>query len=186
MGNEQTAITVRSATETDLADVADMVQGFVAGHPAEPHPRPMARLREAYFGERPVAHLLVAIRGDRVIGMGQWARIYDMFWSMFGGHIEWLYVRPEARGLGVPAAIVAEICRQVRLTGGELLRGGADSDQVASLYKRAAAGWPGHTINLGGEAFQAFADLAGRPARDIVKHLPKAELNYRPAHPDGS
>ena len=43
--------------------------------------------------------------------MGQWTLIYDMFWSAYGGNVEWLYVRPEHRGSGVVAAIVAEILR---------------------------------------------------------------------------
>jgi hypothetical protein len=28
----------------------------------------------------------------------------DMFWAKFGGDIEWLYVRPEARGIGIACA----------------------------------------------------------------------------------
>lgn len=87
MSHTHAAITVRLATEADLADVEDMVRGFVAGHPAENHPRPISRLREAYFGAHPVAQLLVACRADRIVGMGQWTLIYDMFWSMFGGEI---------------------------------------------------------------------------------------------------
>lgn len=174
-------IAVRSAIEADLVAIAEMVDGFVAGHPAETHPRPMNRLREAYFGERPVAQLLVATRGDRIVGMGQWRRIYDMFWSMFGADVEWLYVRPEARGLGISVAIVAEICRQVRAEGGELLHGGADGDDIASLYKRVAVGWPGHTVVVSAEAFQVFADLAGRSPREIVRGLPDPKLNHEPA-----
>ena len=157
MRNEHSLLTVRAAQEADLSDVADMVQNFVAGHPAQSHPRPLSRLREAYFGAHPVAHLLVACRGDRVVGMGQWTRMYDMFWAMFGGDVEWLYVRPEARGLGISAAIVAEICRQVRLAGGEFLHGGADGAEIESLYERVAMGWPGHTCYVSAEAFQQFA-----------------------------
>jgi len=80
-------LTVRPATEGDLPEVADMVQGFVHGHPAEHHPRPLARLKEAYFGSEPVAHLLVASTRGRLVGMGQWTRIYDMLWAMFGGEV---------------------------------------------------------------------------------------------------
>lgn len=60
------------------------------------------------FGPNPVAHLLVVARHGRAVGMGQWTRIYDMFWGIYGARVEWLYVRPESRGLGIPAAIVAE------------------------------------------------------------------------------
>ena len=160
-----------------------MVEGFVASHPAQSHPRPLERLREAYFGVAPVAHLLVASKGARIVGMGQWTRMYDMFWAMFGGNIEWLYVRPEARGLGIPAAIVAEICRQVRLEGGEMLRGGADAEAIAALYERVAIGWRVSTCVVSGEAFQICADLAGRSPREIVSRLPAPELNRAPARP---
>jgi GNAT superfamily N-acetyltransferase len=183
MSRPHSTIAVRPATEADLNDVADMVQHFVAGHPAENHPRPLERLRDAYFGAQPVAHLLVATRGDRVVGMGQWTLIYDMFWSMFGGEIGWLYVRPESRGLGIPLALVAEICRQVRLAGGEHLHGGAEPDETASLYKRLAVGWPSHTVYLSAEAFQVCADLAGRPPREIVRNLPDPNLNFAAARP---
>ena len=183
MTHQTAGIIVRSATEADLDAVADMVQNFVAGHPAESHPRPLARLREAYFGLNPVAHLLVASKAGRMVGMGQWTRMYDMFWSTFGGNVEWLYVRPEARGPGIPAAIIAEICRQVRVAGGELLRGGADGEEIATLYERVAIGWPSRTCYLSAEAFQAFADLAGLSPRDIVRRLPPPELNRTSARP---
>ena len=59
-----------------------MVNDFVKGHPAEKHARSRSALREAYFGDAPVANLVVAVSDGRVVGMGQWTRIYDMFWSM--------------------------------------------------------------------------------------------------------
>jgi GNAT superfamily N-acetyltransferase len=176
-------ISIRSACEADLADIDDLVRGFVAEHPAEFHPRPLSRLREAYFGARPVAHLIVALRDGRIVGMGQWTRIYDMFWSVFGGEVGWLYVRPEARGLGIPAAIVAEIARQVRADGGELLHGGAEVDRVSRLYERVAVAWPSRTCYVSGQAFHAFADLAGTPIRDLVRRLPDPALNREPPLP---
>jgi GNAT superfamily N-acetyltransferase len=170
-------IAVRSATEADLEEVSDMVRGFVAGHPAESRPRPLAHLREAFFGSSPVAQLVVASRDGRIVGMGQWTRIYDMFWSIFGGEVGWLYVRPEARGLGIPAALVAEIARQVRLDGGEMLHGGSEADIVTRLYERVAIASPGRSCYVSGEAFHAFADLAAQSPRAIVRHLPAPALN---------
>lgn len=122
MSPQHVPVIVRSATEADLEGVDELVRQFVHGHPAETHPRPLSRLREAYFGPSPVAHLLVACKGSRVIGMGQWTRIYDMFWAMFAGRVEWLFVVPELRGHGIAAAIIAEICHQVRAAGGEFLQ----------------------------------------------------------------
>jgi GNAT superfamily N-acetyltransferase len=159
-----------------------MVDDFVRGHPAETHPRPLEKLRDAYFGAEPIARVLVAVREGRVVGMGQWTRIYDMFWAKYGGHIEWLYVRPEARGLGISPAIVAAICADVRDRGGEYLHGTYD-DALATLYERTAVGSASRTCHLSGEAFQVFADLAGEPAREIVRRLPPPALSRMPARP---
>ena len=177
MGSRDSTIKVRSATEADLDDIADLVNGFVAGHPAHSHPRPLSRLRAAYFGAHPVAQVLVAEKTGRIVGMGPWTLIYDMFWAAFGGEAGWLYVRPEARGLGISAAIVAEICHQVRLAGGELLHGGSEVEAVSKLYERVAVGSPGRSCYVSAEAFQAFADLAGLAPREIVRRLPDRDLN---------
>lgn len=70
---------VRPARESDLSAIAEMLDDFAKGHPAEKHPRSLARLREAYFGDAPVAHLLVAVRDGQPVGMAQWTKIYEMF-----------------------------------------------------------------------------------------------------------
>jgi GNAT superfamily N-acetyltransferase len=171
--SENSRLEVRAATEADLEEVAEMVQAFVQGHPAERHPRATSSVKEAFFGAQPVAHLVVATSRGRIVGMAQWVRIYDMFWASFGGDVSWLYVRPEGRGLGIPAALIAEICRQVRLAGGELIRGNAQEGSNAALYERVGRGWPSCEGYLSAEAFQLFADLAGLAPREIVKRLPK-------------
>lgn len=170
-------LAIRSAREADLDDIEQMLNDFVKGHPAETHSRSRSKLREAYFGAgAPVGRLLVATRRERVIGMGQWALIYDMFWSAFGGNVEWLYVRPEHRRSGVVAAIVAQISSEVHDAGGEFLRGGGGRD-VEALYERVAMGWKAHECYVSAEAFQAFADLAGLTPREIVRRLPAPGLN---------
>lgn len=173
---------LRPARESDLDDLAEMIEDFVKGHPAATHARSRAKLREAYFGAAPVARLLVATRGERVIGMGQWNLMYDMFWSAFGANVEWLYVRPEHRRSGMVAAIVAEIAAQTRAAGGEFLHGGG-SRESESLYERVAMGWKAHECYVSAEAFQAVADLAGLVPRQIVRHLPDPGLNKVAARP---
>src|SRR5262249_45372739 len=142
-GPMSTELTIRSAREADLDEIAEMVDDFVKGHPAENHPRVRTKLRDAYFGAAPLAKLVVVTYGDRVIAMGQWTLIYDMFWGMYGANTEWLYVRPEHRGRGVVAALVAEIAAQVRNAGGEFLHGGG-AKEVERLYERVAMGWRAH------------------------------------------
>lgn len=173
---QNTELTIRSARDADLDDVDDMIVDFAKGHPAQDHRRSRSKLHQAYFGAAPVAKLVVATHRERVIGMCQWALIYDMFWSMYGGNVEWLYVRPAHRGRGVAAAIVADICAQVRNAGGEFLHGGGNKE-VERLYERVAMGWRAHECYVSAEAFQSLADLAGLAPRDIVRRLPDPGLN---------
>jgi GNAT superfamily N-acetyltransferase len=175
-------LNLRAAFEDDLDEVATMIDDFVKGHPAEHHPRPLAKLRAALLGDSPVAHLIVATRRNRVVGMAQWFLIYDVFWAMRGVHAEWLYVRPEVRGLGIAAALIAEICAQGRRAGAEYLHGSGD-DKVARLYERIAIGHANRECHLSAEAFQVFADLAGAPLRELVQRLPTPDLNRVPALP---
>jgi len=177
-------VTVRRAVEADLDAIEDMVNDFVKGHPAENTFRSRAALRDAFFGPAPIANLVVAVEGDRVVGMGQWTRIYEMFWGIYGASVEWFYVRPGSRGKGISAAIVAEICAQVRQAGGVFLYGGG-GDEVEPLYERVAIGWPTNSCHVSAEAFQVLADLAGKLPRDIVRGLPKPELNRMPARARG-
>ena len=184
-GRSDAGLVLRRAVEEDLDEVIEMLDDFVRGHPAASHARPRAALRDAYFGDAPVARLFVAVRRSEIVGMAQWWRIIDMFWAMQGGHAEYLYVRPSVRGLGVGAAIIATICDDIRRCGGVFLRGGADRSDVARLYERVALGGPTRECHVSAEAFQVFADLAGRSPRDIVRGLPAPALNREPPRPRG-
>src|SRR5690242_19815979 len=101
-----------------------MVAGFVRGHAAEPHSRSSDSLLKAFFGEHPVAHLLVVERRGEILGMAQWRLIYDMFWGMFGAEAGWLYVKPHCRGSGIVAALVALLCSEASAAGAVFLQGG--------------------------------------------------------------
>ena len=173
-------IAIRDGVPDDLDAIAEMLEDFVATHPAKSHPRSRDKLRDALFGAEPVAHVLVAVDRDRVVGMVQWWRIFDMFWGMFGGKAEWLYVRPEARGRAVAAMLGAEVCARVRAAGGEFLYLGSVEDSVTALYDRVTHSWPERTHALSGMAFARIADLAGASARELVRKLPSPELNKVP------
>src|SRR5262245_46479216 len=93
--------TVRRAASEDLEAIASLIDEFVKGHPAEGHSRPIAVLREAYFGESPLSRLFIAERSTEPIGFGGWKRTFDMFWAMHGGEADGLFVKPAYRGRGV-------------------------------------------------------------------------------------
>jgi predicted N-acetyltransferase YhbS len=175
-----TMLSIRRATASDATEIEGMIADFVKGHPAENHPRSSNALRAAYFGEHPVAHLLVAERGGETVGMAQWRLIYDMFWGMFGVQAEWLYVKPHNRGSGIVAALVARICSEASDEGAKFLQGGG-GEGPSRLYERLAIGHPERTCHLSGKAFQVFARLDGLPLRDLIRRLPAKELGRQPA-----
>jgi GNAT superfamily N-acetyltransferase len=177
----RTGIAIRLAREADAPALLEMVQDFVQGHPAEHRPRSARALRVAYFGDNPVAELIVAVWNGRVVAMVQWTRIFDMFWSTFGGMAEWLYVRPQARGLGLSAALLAMVSLRVREAGGEFVHG-SGGEHMTSLYRRLASeSGTSRGYYLSGESFQQAANLAGRPPRDVVRHFPVPALSSVPA-----
>jgi len=173
---------IRDARVDDLPAIQEMVEDFVKGHPAEHHPRSADALRRAYFGERPVTHLLVAERDRDLVGMGQWRLGHDMFWGWFFVEAEWLYVRPRCRGSGIVAAIVAAICGHGRRAGAQFLHGGG-GDGPQELYERVAIGMRSRECFLSAKGFQVMAGLEGLPVREIVRRLPTPELSRQPADP---
>ena len=173
-------LSIRRANVNDTSEIETMVAGFVKGHPAEAHPRSSNALRAAFFGEHPVAHLLVAERGSEIIGMAQWRLVYDMFWGMFGAEAGWLYLKPRFRGSGIVAALVARLCSEASEAGARFLQGGG-GEGPSRLYERIAIGQSDRVCHLSGKAFQLFATLDGLPVREIVRRLPLKEFGLQPA-----
>lgn len=138
---------MRPVGEADLPGVERLVDLFATGHPAAGHSRSRTTLRAAYLGPQRMAELLVAERGGTLVGMGQWRRIHDLFWGMFGAEGEWLFVAPGLRGLGIGAAIVAAICARAQAAGCEFLHGHAGDADVARLYARSAIESPGWSFS---------------------------------------
>ena len=175
-------LVIRDANENDIPAIESMVADFVKGHPAQNHRRPSQALRAAYFGEQPVAHMLIASRHGQIVGMAQWTLVYDMFWAMFGAEAAWLYVRPDRRGSGIVAALLARLCAQAAAAGAQFLHGGG-GDGPSRLYERVAIGHQSRDCYVSGKAFQVFAQLDGLPPRQIVRGLPARALGLQPAEP---
>jgi hypothetical protein len=169
---------VRPAADTDLPQLRELLDLFAAGHPAARHPRPPEVLAGEFFGPRAGTRLLVAERGQRLIGFAGWRPAFDMFWAMHGGEAEGLFVRAEERGRAVAVGLVAAVCADIRARGGEFLRA-TYNPTLARLYERVVIGETIKECHLSATAFQRVADLAGKPARELVR-LPDPALNLVP------
>jgi GNAT superfamily N-acetyltransferase len=172
-------LSIRNATVSDIPEIETMISDFVKGHPADGHHRPTEALHAAYFGERPVAHLLIAERDGDILGMIQWTLIYDMFWGLFGAETAWLYVKPEYRRSGIVVALVARACADSSKAGARFLHGGG-GEGPSKLYERVAIGHAGRECYLSGKVYQAFGELDGLPVREIVRRLPDKQLGLHP------
>jgi GNAT superfamily N-acetyltransferase len=137
------------------------------------------RLAADLFVDR-VVSAAVAERDGALVGFVAWTPAYDLHHCIRGGAICDLYVEPPWRGLGVALQLLAACCAEVRAAGGIYLVGTAVGTGPARLYARAAATWPTVEAILGGRAFRTIADLAGAPARAIVRGLPSPAWNHEP------
>ena len=174
---------VRRATADDVPALAALIDGFAKGHPAEGLARSVEMLRDALFGDQPIAQVLLAEKNDVAIGFGAWRKAYDLFWSMYGGDGLGLYVVPSQRGFGAGLCIVAAICADIREHGGHFLQASYGAE-LSAFYERVAVGRPERACHVSALAFERLAEVAGRSARQIIRALPEKSLNY--ARTDGA
>src|SRR5262245_21759728 len=91
----------RPATLEDLEVLQRLIGEYATGHPAERRPTPLPLLQAAFFGPSPASQVMIAVKQGAVVGFGSWHKIVDLFWGVFGGEIDALYVNPEQRGRGI-------------------------------------------------------------------------------------
>jgi len=131
------------------------------------------------FGRR--FEMMVAARDGVPVGFMGWQPDYDLHHCHSGGEVLDLYVRPDVRGLGVALRLVAAVAAAVRARGGVYVRGLTTGDpETRALYDRVAVAFDGANCILGGAAFRVVADLAGKPARVIIRGLPAKQTNFDP------
>ena len=69
------------------------------------------QLRSALFGERPVAEAVIASADEAAVGFALFFANYSTFLGRPGLYLEDLFVRPQARGLGIGRALLEYLAR---------------------------------------------------------------------------
>jgi ribosomal protein S18 acetylase RimI-like enzyme len=168
---------VRAATTDDVPAIAELMSQYMQETFQCSWHGSARALREDGFGKH--FHTLVAAQDIKVIGFCCWNACYDVHHTMPGGNIIDMYVLPAYRGRAVAVQLVAHAATDIAAKGGHFVQGQAvETGAGKRLYKRLAMSFPGTNCIVGGRAFRALTELAGRDARTICATLPPHEWNY--------
>jgi GNAT superfamily N-acetyltransferase len=163
-------ITLRPATPTDVEAIASLLaevdRYYGAGE--EPVAERLPVIHEAIFGDRPSAHVLLAVDGARPIGLAA----YSFLWPAAGVtrslFLKELYVFEAHRQQGVGHLIMGELCRIARDSDCSRVEWAADTDNPIALNFYAALGVPPdsskHLYRLDHDAIAQMAASAGAGA----------------------
>jgi len=76
-----------------------------------------ARLRETLFGPEPAASVIFAFIEDKPVGFAVYYYTYSTFAGLPGMYLEDLFVKPEARGLGIGRRLLRHLARLAKAKG---------------------------------------------------------------------
>jgi len=137
------ALSITPATEADTAEISVLlgeIEHYYGGSPAPADPE---RVRRVLAADPPIARVLLARRGDRVLGFAS----YTVHWPAGVGtslFLKELYVRGEARKLGVGRALMAELRALAAANDCSRVEWTADRDNPGALAFYAALGAEQH------------------------------------------
>lgn len=114
-----TLFAISSASETDVPILLAMIRELAEfEHLAHEVEITAASLREALFGERPVAGALLARVDGHVAGYAVYYRTFSTFVGRAGVFLDDLYVRPEFRKRGIGRALLERVAAVDAKAGG--------------------------------------------------------------------
>lgn len=108
-------VRIESATEKDLPLILSFIKGL-AEYERLSHEVLATEelLRDALFGERPAAEVIIAYEAERAVGFALFFHNFSTFLGQRGLYLEDLYVKAEARGRGTGRALLAHLARLAR------------------------------------------------------------------------
>ena len=112
------ALRIVTATERDVPLILEFIRELAA---YERHldrvEATEARLHQTLFGAEPAASVIFAFDGDKPVGFAVFYFTYSTFAGLSGLYLEDLFVKPEARGLGVGRQLLRYLARLAKEKG---------------------------------------------------------------------
>lgn len=132
------------ATAADAEVVSTILGEIEEYYGGRPEPQDVGQIKDALFGERPLATVLLARDGADVLGFAA----YTLMWPASGAHtslyLKELFVRPAARRTGVARALVARLRETATASGCSRIEWTADTDNPPALALYEALGAAPH------------------------------------------
>ena len=109
---------IRSAVADDVPLILSFIRDL-ADYEKLPHEVVATEelLRQALFGPRPFAEVIIATLGDEPVGFALFFHNFSTFLGLPGIYLEDLFVRPAARGQGVGRQLLVHLARLARERG---------------------------------------------------------------------
>ena len=111
-------ITIRQVAEKDLASLLELLEAKATFDGVRPTLRAtVASLRMELFGTNPIAHAIVAVESDAVLGMATYFTTFSSFLMKPGLWLDDLYVRESFRGKGIGREMMKWLSRHASQRG---------------------------------------------------------------------
>ncbi len=113
-----TSLRIERAVEKDVPLILSFIKGL-AEYERLSHEVVATEelLREALFGERPCAEVIIAYEQDAPVGFALFFHTMSTFLGRRGLYLEDLYVPPESRGKGIGRAMLVYLARLAKERG---------------------------------------------------------------------
>ena len=106
------SIRVEKATPNDVPLILELIRGLAEYERLSRDVEATEdRVREALFGARPDAEVILARDGDRPAGFALFFHTFSTFLGRRGLYLEDLFVKPEFRGRGIGKRLMVELAR---------------------------------------------------------------------------
>jgi len=131
----------RRAQERDFAAVRGLAEALAAHIEAPPPPLTLERYLTFYVRDHAPMHLVLALRGDRVVGLIAWVLTHELYSARACVYVSDIAVYADVRGQGVGKALMAQAKDWGRANGARKLAWDVwDSNVTArKFYQRLGA-----------------------------------------------